>query len=187
MRIPPAPVEYPPEIPLPPNAALCKPGDALPLSSSVILIEPIHPQTGEVFEAIELFIHDLRRERTSLIIGLHLTGWYAGVAYAELWSVDFLLYHPPTMQRWWGILPEDHHIPSIIGWTPTPPWRLLGKTYRPSLAQIAVLNELLFTLQSRRHALSHFQPEQSTLLRTFAESELYLHRTQGERRRFLTS
>lgn len=181
------PAEYPLEIPLPPGAALCRPGDPIPLSLSIIVIEPVDPSSGGVLEEVELFIYELRQKCPDLVIGMHLTGWYAGVAYAESWGVDFFLYHPPIMQKWWGILPESHHISSILGWSPPSPWRLLGKTYHPSLAQIEALNSLLATLQSRRRTLSSIQVERSTLLRTLAGGMLYLHRTQEERRRFLPS
>lgn len=185
--MPTPPIEYPLEVPLPPKAILWKLGDPLPPPIHALIIEPIQIETGEVWEAVELSIYTLRQRYPNAIIGFHLTGWYAGVAYAALWGIDFLLYHPPTMQKWWGLLPEGHEIVSIMDWRPPPPWKLLGNTYHPSIAQVEALNALLISLQNRRRSLSHFHPERSTLLRTLAGGITHFHRTLEEHQRFLGS
>lgn len=185
--MPTPPVEYPLEIPLPPRTVLWRLGDSVPSLSHALVIEPIQPERGEVWEGVELAIYTLRQRSPNLVIGFHLTGWYAGAAYAALWGVDFFLYHPPIMRKWWGILPEGHEISSVMDWSPPSPWKLLGNTYHPSPAQIETLNTLLITLQNKRRALSCFQPERSTLLRTLANGVVYFHRTQEERAHFLGS
>ncbi|MCS7296958.1 MAG: hypothetical protein RMK19_08100 [Bacteroidia bacterium] len=165
-------------LPHPSHASLLKVGqEELPLDTSFILIDPICSESGEMMDSIEFLIHELRHRYPSAFIGIHLTYWIGGIAYGSAWQADFLIYHEPTFVELWGFLPEGESLSSVGGWVPPPPWKLLGKEYRPSLKAVEALNAYLKALQRFRRNLHTYQPQLSSLYRTQTPERVYIHLT----------
>lgn len=161
------------ELPLPPGAV--KVVAPQPVTASWIVLDPVNPETGEVFEEVELFLWELRRQPTPPHVGFHLTWWPAGLAYGPEWGIEAFLYHPSTFQAAWGFLPEEEPLQEWAGWQPPAPWRLLAGIYRPSADQVTRLNRFLAALQELRRLLGAPSSNRHTFFRTETPERLYLH------------
>ncbi len=161
------------EVPLPPGAVRVSAPQLV--SAAWIVLDPVNPTTGEVFEEVELFLWELRRQPSPPRVGFHLTWWPAGLAYGPEWGIQAFLYHPPTFQALHGFLPPAEPLPDWEGWQPPPPWQLLAGTYRPTPDQVAHLNAFLEALQKLRRLLDAPHSERHTFFRTETPERLYLH------------
>ncbi|RMF54099.1 MAG: hypothetical protein D6750_00190 [Bacteroidetes bacterium] len=161
------------EPPLPPQAV--KVTGPQSVTAPLLLVDPVDPQTGALFEEVELFLWELRGQPAPPRVGFHLTYWPAGLAYGPEWGIEAFLYHPPTFQALHGFLPPGDPLENWAGWQPPPPWRLLAGTYRPTADQVAQLNAFLATLQNLRRLVRAPHSDRHTFFRTETPEKLFLH------------
>ncbi|MEN3040522.1 MAG: hypothetical protein ABDH66_03155 [Bacteroidia bacterium] len=151
------------------------PKDTPPPTAKWVIIDPVSPQNGILIEDVEFLAYTFKTQWQVQLVGLHITYWPFGLAYGEDWYLDFLLCNTEEFRKAWGYDPSGDSLADVLGWHPPMPWKAFASSYRPSQAGLEYMNGYLAQLQAFRRKLPHYEPNQSSLFRTVAGDESFIH------------